>query len=116
MQVVALRRSTDQLVGPGVLHTTGLACADSDSLEHKHCGRQPPAPIELTDLIFGWHTNVGEIGLVEPHAAVDLINRTDPDPGRMHVNDEHRDAAVVGLTAIGASNDNAPVSNMGIRS
>ena len=45
----------DQLVGPGVLHTTGLACADSDSLEHKHCGRQPPAPIELTDLIFGWH-------------------------------------------------------------
>ena len=59
--------------------------------------------------------NIGKEHLVEPHAAINLVDRPDLHSWRVHVKDEHRDAAMLGLVEIGASNDQAALTHMGQR-
>ena len=70
----------------------GAHRADRQPLVHQHRRGLAPAVVELADQPIGRDPHVAEEHLVEMTATVDLMDRSDLDAGRLHVDDEHRDA------------------------
>jgi hypothetical protein len=61
----------------------------------------------------GGDPHVVEEDLVEVRAAVDLVDRAQRHPGRAQVDDEHRDALVLGHVGVGACDHDAEVAVLG---
>ena len=57
--------------------------------------------------------HVGEIDLVEARLAVGLLDRPDLDPGRLHAQEEHGQALVLGHGGVGAGDQDAVVGVVG---
>ena len=89
------------------------AGADGHALVHQRGQRYPPAVADGAQALVIGHTQVGEIHLVEAGLAIDLFDRADVDAGALHVDEEHRQAAVFGDVGIGAGQDDAVVRIVG---
>ena len=68
--------------------------------ERTLCDR--PTAVELTDEVLARHDDIGEEHLGELGLAVDVAERSRVDPGRVHVDDEQRDATVLRRRRVGA--------------
>ena len=70
--------------------------------------RHAPALVDLADHVGRGHAHVLEEDLVELGLAGDLAERPDGDARRLHVDQDERDALVLGRARIGAHEEEAP--------
>ena len=70
--------------------------------------RDRPAPVELADEVVARHEHLLEEHLVELRLSGDLDQRPDVDAGRLHVDDEVRDAPVPGGVRVRAGQTDPP--------
>ena len=70
--------------------------ADVAALVGEHGHADVPAAVQRAEEAVGRHHDVGEEDLVELRAAGHLAQRPDLDAGQAHVEQEERDAAVLG--------------------
>src|SRR5579872_6250822 len=112
----ALRISPDIMLGDFIQRTrvgAAEACATriaalAIAFELQEALADGPAAIERTHQVFLGHFNIGEEGFAERRVAADQLDRTRFDAGRLHVDQEKRNAFVLpGI--VGTHEAEAPV-------
>src|SRR6202034_4678830 len=89
--------------------------SDGKTLVHQRRQRYVPAVADLAETLRVGNAHVGEIDLVETRLAARLTDRPDLDARAAHVEEEHRQALVLGDVGVGAYDQDAPVAEMGAR-
>ena len=100
------RRSPAQLALEGEL----LAERRRAALERQQAHRHPPSLVHAAHDEVGRRAGPGEEHLVELGGAGQLDDRADLDAGRVHADEQERDALVLGRVAVGAGQQEAPVA------
>ena len=75
---------------------------EAAALVRERALRDPPAVVQLADQVLARHLDVGEEHLGEVGRAGEVAERPDLDAGRVHVDDQQRDALVLRRVGIGA--------------
>ena len=86
--------------------------AAGDPLVHQRRNRHLPSRVHLADQVFLRHAHVVVKDFVESGVAGDLNERTHRDPGAVHVDQQVRNALVLGRRGIGAHQQHLPVRAM----
>ena len=89
------------------------AGADGYPLEHEHGHRQVPTLVDVTEDVARRNPDVAEEDLIEAFRPGDLDQWPDFDAGRTKVDDEHRQALVLGQGGIGTGHHEAVVTVVG---
>ena len=102
-------RQIDDVAG----EVAGAATSDHRPFVRQRGLRHPPTITHITDDVRCGHSRVSEEHLVEVRNACDLAQRSGFDSFGRHVDDEVRDAAILGLVRIGTRQQDAVVGELG---
>ena len=96
----ALLRQRAQVVDRLLRHRDGLQ-PESATLVRQRAHRDAPTVVEPADEIRGRHLDIREEDFGEVLGTGEVLERTNVDAGRVHVDDQHADALVLGHVGIG---------------
>ncbi len=96
-------------VADGTRLPAGNRAADRHALVHQRGERDPPPVAEAADAVGVGHAHTGQVHLVELGLAGDLTQRPDVDAGRVHVEREVGEPAVLRCFGIGARDEHPAV-------
>ena len=83
--------------------------SDAGTLESERRRRDVPAAVLFAQQVRGGYGDVVEVRLVEPGAPRHLLDRRVADAGRLHVDEQVRDALMLRRLRVGAREDVDPV-------
>ncbi len=86
--------------------------ADGEPLVHQRRQRDLPAAANLAQPLAVGDAHVGEIDFVEARLAVDLLDRTDLDTLRFHVEEEHGHPLMLRHRGIGTRDQDAEIGKV----